>query len=58
MIWLFTLPVVEEGIYIGSISSEDIENFDDDKKVVDYKYTLASFFHEQIQSGSKYWKFC
>jgi predicted transcriptional regulator len=28
----FTLPVVEEGIYIGSISSEDIENFDDDKK--------------------------
>jgi hypothetical protein len=32
MIWLFTLPVVEEGIYIGSISSEDIENFDDDKK--------------------------
>jgi predicted transcriptional regulator len=32
-------PVVEEGIYIGSISSEDIENFDDDKKVVDYKYT-------------------
>jgi predicted transcriptional regulator len=31
MIWLFTLPVVEEGIYIGSISSEDIENFDDDK---------------------------
>jgi hypothetical protein len=47
-------PVVEEGIYIGSISSEDIENFDDDKKVVDYKYTLASFSHEQIQSGSKY----
>ena len=37
-------PVVEEGIYIGSISSEDIENFDDDKKVVDYRYTLASFF--------------
>jgi hypothetical protein len=27
-------------------------------KVVDYKYTLASFSHEQIQSGSKYWKFC
>jgi IMP cyclohydrolase len=39
------------------ISSEDIENFDDDKKVVDYN-TLASFFTEQIQSGSKYWKFC
>jgi hypothetical protein len=36
-----------------SISSEDIENFDDDKKVVDYKYTLASF-SQQIQSGSKW----
>ena len=30
-------PVIEEGIYIGSISSEDIENFDN-------KYTLAGFF--------------
>ncbi|SDZ89214.1 CBS domain-containing protein [Flavobacterium gillisiae] len=37
-------PVVEEGIYIGSISSEDIETFDNDKKVIDYRYTLASFF--------------
>ena len=37
-------PVVEQGIYIGSISFEDIENFDNDKKVVDYKYTLGSFF--------------
>jgi Mg/Co/Ni transporter MgtE len=37
-------PVIEEGIYIGSISSEDIENFDNDKKVIDYKYTLAGFF--------------
>ncbi|WP_016988078.1 CBS domain-containing protein [Flavobacterium sp. ACAM 123] len=37
-------PVVEDGIYIGSISSEDIENFDNDKKVIDYKYTLAGFF--------------
>lgn len=37
-------PVVEEGIYIGSISSEDIETFDNDKKVIDYKYTLATFF--------------
>jgi predicted transcriptional regulator len=37
-------PVVEEGIYIGSISSEDIETFDIDKKVIDYRYTLASFF--------------
>jgi Mg/Co/Ni transporter MgtE len=37
-------PVVEEGIYIGSISSEDLETFDIDKKVIDYRYTLANFF--------------
>jgi hypothetical protein len=27
-------------------------------KVVDYKYTLASFSHEQIQSGSSIGSFC
>lgn len=37
-------PVTENGIYIGSISSDDVETFDDDKKVVDYKYTLEGFF--------------
>jgi predicted transcriptional regulator len=37
-------PVVEEGIYMGSISSEDLETFDNDKKIIDYRYTLASFF--------------
>jgi predicted transcriptional regulator len=37
-------PVVEEGIYIGSIASEDIETFDHDKKVIDYKYTFEGFF--------------
>ena len=37
-------PVVEEGIYIGSIASEDIETFDNDKKVIDYKYTFEGFF--------------
>ncbi|WP_366186611.1 CBS domain-containing protein [Flavobacterium ovatum] len=37
-------PVVEEGIYIGSIASDDIETFDGDKKVIDYKYTLETFF--------------
>jgi predicted transcriptional regulator len=37
-------PVVEEGIYIGSIASEDIETFDHDKKVSDYKYTFEGFF--------------
>lgn len=37
-------PVVEEGIFIGSIASDDVETFDTDKKVIDYKYTLERFF--------------
>ncbi|MEM8521970.1 CBS domain-containing protein [Flavobacterium sp. PL12] len=37
-------PIVEEGVYIGSIASEDIETFDSDKKVVDYRFTLEGFY--------------
>ena len=37
-------PVIEEGIYIGSIAAEDIETFDSDKKVSDYRFTLEGFF--------------
>jgi CBS domain-containing protein len=37
-------PVIEEGIYIGSIASDDIETFDKDKKVADYRFTLEGFF--------------
>ena len=37
-------PIVEEGVYIGSIASEDIETFDSDKKVSDYRFTLEGFF--------------
>lgn len=37
-------PVIEEEIYIGSIVADDIETFDSDKKVIDYKYTLEGFF--------------
>jgi hypothetical protein len=37
-------PVIEEGIYIGSIASDDIETFDTVKKVCDYKYSLEGFF--------------
>jgi Mg/Co/Ni transporter MgtE len=36
--------VVNEGIYIGCIASDDLETFDYDKKVDDYKYTLEGFF--------------
>lgn len=36
--------VLNEGIYIGSIASDDVETFDSDKKVSDYKYALEGFF--------------
>ena len=37
-------PVVEEEVYIGSIASNDIETFDGNKKVFDYRYSLEGFF--------------
>ncbi|MRX39697.1 CBS domain-containing protein [Flavobacterium sp. LC2016-23] len=37
-------PVLENGIFIGSISADDVETFDTDKKAIDYKYTLERFF--------------
>ncbi|RZJ55759.1 MAG: CBS domain-containing protein [Flavobacterium sp.] len=37
-------PVLENGIFIGSIASDDVETFDIDKKAIDYKYTLERFF--------------
>jgi CBS domain-containing protein len=37
-------PIVEDGIYIGSIAADDLETFDADKKIGDYKYTLEHFF--------------
>ena len=40
-------PVMEEGVFIGNISSEDVETFDYDKKIKDYKYTLEGFFSKE-----------
>jgi CBS domain containing-hemolysin-like protein len=37
-------PVVEEEIYIGCIALDDVETFDSNKKVIDYRYTLGRFF--------------
>ena len=37
-------PIVQEGIYIGCIASDDIDTFDIDKKIEDYNYTLEGFF--------------
>ena len=30
--------IIEEGIYIGCISADDVDTFDSDKKVIDYNY--------------------
>ena len=37
-------PVLEEGVYIGSIALDDVDTFDADKKIGDYRYTLEPFF--------------
>ncbi len=37
-------PVIEEQIYVGSISAEDVETFDFDKKISDYRFNLQGFF--------------
>jgi len=37
-------PILENGIFIGSIASDDVETFDTDKQAIDYKYTLERFF--------------
>jgi len=37
-------PVVDEEMYIGSISSDDIETFEANKNVSEYRYSLEGFF--------------
>lgn len=37
-------PVLEEGVFIGCIALDDVDTFDQDKKVGDYRYTLEPFF--------------
>ena len=37
-------PVVEDGVYIGCISSEEVETYDSIKKISDYSYSLKGFF--------------
>lgn len=37
-------PVMEEGVFIGNVSAEDVDTFDFDKKLSDYKYTFEGFF--------------
>jgi len=37
-------PVLENGTYLGSIALDDVETFDTDKNVSDYRYTLEGFY--------------
>ncbi|HKX85501.1 MAG TPA: CBS domain-containing protein [Flavobacterium sp.] len=37
-------PVIEEGVFIGNISSEDADGLDFSKVLADYKYTFEGFF--------------
>jgi len=37
-------PILNEGVFIGNISVDDIDTFDSDKTINDYRYTLEAFF--------------
>lgn len=37
-------PIIEETVYMGCLAADDVETFDSEKKVSDYKYTLEGFF--------------
>jgi Mg/Co/Ni transporter MgtE len=37
-------PVLDQGVYLGSISSVDAETFETEKSIADYRYALEGFF--------------
>lgn len=37
-------PVIEEQIFIGNIACDDLETFDSEKKIKEYRYALEVFF--------------
>ena len=37
-------PILDNDIYIGSISAVDVETFEPQKPIAEYRYTLESFF--------------
>lgn len=41
-------PVIEEGVFVGNISAEDLDTFEFDKKLSDYKYAFEGFLLETI----------
>jgi hypothetical protein len=38
------VAIVEDKIFLGVLSENDLETFESDKKIEDYKYNLESFF--------------
>jgi Mg/Co/Ni transporter MgtE len=38
------IPILEDGMYIGMLSTEDLYSFNDESKISEYKYTLGRFF--------------
>ncbi|MGB5227869.1 MAG: CBS domain-containing protein [Eudoraea sp.] len=38
------VAIVENGFFLGVLSENDLETFESDKKIEDYKYNLESFF--------------
>ncbi|APG60368.1 CBS domain-containing protein [Christiangramia salexigens] len=45
------LPVERDGVYLGSISENDVRCFDNNKRIEDYLYALEGFFVKE----SDYW---
>jgi predicted transcriptional regulator len=38
------VAIVEDNIFLGVLSENDLETFESEKKIEDYKYNLESFF--------------
>jgi CBS domain-containing protein len=37
-------PVLEQDVFVGNMSANEVENFDSEKQISDYKFSLESFF--------------
>ena len=46
-------PIVEEGVYIGSISAEDVETFEEQKKVADERLTQIKYLNADFDNYRK-----
>ena len=37
-------PITDQGVYLGCVVADDVETFDADKTIGDYRYTLEGFY--------------